>query len=65
MSLRKLETNVVDCDTCDEVYADVVSLSRISIQALALRDGWRLNDDETHACPACVVAGKELALAQV
>ena len=53
MTVRKLESYVIDCDSCDKVYAVVVALSEADVSRSALQDGWRDNDDGTHTCPKC------------
>lgn len=56
MSVRKLITDVLDCDTCDEVYADVVPESLKNLEAFAQRDGWKIEYREgptIHTCPEC------------
>lgn len=68
MSLRKFTTFAVDCDSdgCSGCYADVVEIEYAeTVEAFALRDGWRRNEDGTHTCPGCLAAEAEKASGQV
>lgn len=67
MSIRKLETFVIDCDFCDAVYADVVEVSAAHIEQFAVRDGWDASESNArfaqHKCSACLEAERDASYA--
>lgn len=54
MTIRNLSTQVIDCDTCDDVFGDLVDMMIEVTLSLALKAGWKATrNGDYHQCPTC------------